>query len=452
MFKSIFENGLKACPEHLQDYIKSQNIIVIIGIFTSIGFTIFNYIEMGDAYFPTLFACICFCSAFVLTKNQQYLISRIIAFSGLFIPTFILAIYFRTDMGIRSWMMGYILAAAISSSIYFSFKEKSITATLWILTLIGLLASPYSDAFGIKKLELDILNNTSFIQLNIATSLGFLLVAIRLSEGMKNKTHLKNLELFSSMESKTEELEKQRLHLENQQKENELYRLEEQKRQWQTEGINIFSSLLREGNLEDIKDQFMKQMVEYLKLNQAAIFIAQTQDDKTILNMEACYAYGRNKNITAVVAPGEGLLGQCFLEKDEIYLLEIPEGYTKITSGLGEATPKCLCLAPLKVGDKVLGVVETASFKALEDHQRAFFLNLCEILASAIEQSKSTAETKKLLQASQKQAQKLSAQEEEMRQNIEELSSTQEQFERERKMLLEKIEELQKQKPLVESH
>jgi hypothetical protein len=64
----------------------------------------------------------------------------------------------------------------------------------------------------------------------------------------------------------------------------------------------------------------------------------------------------------------------------------------------------------------------------MAEHEIAFVKKLAENIASALANTKTNEQTKKLLKESQIQAEQLRAQEEEMRQNMEELSATQEQM------------------------
>lgn len=211
---------------------------------------------------------------------------------------------------------------------------------------------------------------------------------------------------------------------------------EDEKRSWATQGIAQFGELIR-SNSSDFSilgDTLLYHLIDYINANQAGIFIASEPDYQGVvsLNMISCFAYNRKKfqQRTVKVFPdyAETLLGQAYLEKEKIHLTEIPEDYLMITSGLGDASPKHLLLIPLKINEKVEGVLELASFDSFENYQIDFIERVCEMLASAITTVKNSENTKQLLQELQYQTESLKSQEEEMRQNMEELSATQDQM------------------------
>ncbi|MGC4020926.1 MAG: PAS domain S-box protein [Cyclobacteriaceae bacterium] len=151
---------------------------------------------------------------------------------------------------------------------------------------------------------------------------------------------------------------------------------------------------------------------------------------KSYLKLVACYAYDRKKFLDKKIEIGEGLVGQCFLEKEATYMTVIPSDYVRITSGLGEATPKCIYLQPVQTKDEIVGVLELASFHELKDFEKKFIQRATENIAAAIISSRTTHRIKLLLADSQQRAEEMKAQEEEMRQNMEELQATQEEISR----------------------
>ncbi|NJL13680.1 MAG: PAS domain-containing protein [Microscillaceae bacterium] len=78
--------------------------------------------------------------------------------------------------------------------------------------------------------------------------------------------------------------------------------------------------------------------------------------------------------------------------------------------------------------ERIEGVLEIASFQALEDYQIELIEKLGESLAASVASVKNAGRTTELLAELQEQTEMLRAQEEEMRQNMEELTITQEQM------------------------
>jgi len=218
----------------------------------------------------------------------------------------------------------------------------------------------------------------------------------------------------------------------------------EKKIAWVATGIANFSDILRKEFSEGFYDEIISGIINYTKSNQGGLFILEEIDRKKVLVMKSCYGYERKKFIDKTIDLGEGIAGQCFLEKRTIFVTEIPQYYTHITSGLGHATPSCLLVVPLKLNEEVVGVLELASFKEYESHEREFVEKIAENIASTIISIKVNERTKVLLEESQIQTENLKAQEEEMRQNMEEMQATQEEMARkelENQALLDEMQE-----------
>jgi hypothetical protein len=224
------------------------------------------------------------------------------------------------------------------------------------------------------------------------------------------------------------------------------------KRNWLSTGLAQTTILLRK-DYKDSKELFsgvLSFAIKYLSANQGSFFIVNNDSsNSTHLEMVACWAYSRQKFLSKTVQPGEGILGQAYLEKDIVYLKEIPIGYLNITSGLGDAPPRNLIVVPLINNDVVQGVIELASFNLFEDYQIDFLKQFADVIASVIASEKINFTTQKLLQSSQQQTEELRSQEEEMRQNMEELSATQEEMNRRQAEIQEVIDALRAENELL---
>lgn len=211
--------------------------------------------------------------------------------------------------------------------------------------------------------------------------------------------------------------------------EEEKRRNEDNQRNWVAEGLANFGEILRKDtdNLEELSYNLVSNLVKYVNANQGALFIIEDENEADKhLRMTACYAYDRRKFADKRVEWGEGTIGAAILEQETIYMTDLPSTYVHITSGLGEATPNCLLIVPLKFNDEVHGVLEIGAFHNIERFIVDFVEKVAESVGSTISNVKINTRTAKLLKESQEQAETLAAQEEQMRQNMEELQATQE--------------------------
>jgi len=212
----------------------------------------------------------------------------------------------------------------------------------------------------------------------------------------------------------------------------------DRRRNWSTSGLAQIGDILRASNASttDLYDNIIRFVVKYTESNQGGLFIYNEDDEQDkYLELAACYAFERKKFLNKKVDIGEGLVGQCFIEGEKIYLLDVPEEYITITSGLGGANPSALLLVTMKVNEKMYGVIELASFKKFEDFEIDLVEKLAESIASTISTVRTNESTRVLLEKTQQQTEEMRAQEEEMRQNMEELEATQEEMRRKEKHL-----------------
>lgn len=222
--------------------------------------------------------------------------------------------------------------------------------------------------------------------------------------------------------------------------------LEEKHRRWANEGLTKFADVLQSNtdNMDEFCSSIISNLVKYLHAIQGGMFlINDDDDDDKHVELKGAYAYERRKFLNKRIEIGEGLVGQCILEKKSIYLKEVPDNYVNVTSGLGKSNPNSIILVPLLLNEEVFGVVELVSFEEYLDHEIDFVEKLAESIASTVSSVKINQKTKSLLQQSQIQAEELRAQEEEMRQNMEELQATQEEMGRKEREYIERIEELE---------
>ncbi len=223
-------------------------------------------------------------------------------------------------------------------------------------------------------------------------------------------------------------------------------------RDWFNEGLAKLGEVLRKNNNDTatLADEILKSLITYLKINQGGLFLHHPSNgrDAAYLELIAMFAYDRKRFVNKRIELGEGLIGQCVLERATYYLKEIPQNYITITSGLGGAQPGSILIVPLVHNNIVYGAIEMASFKEMQQFEIEFVEKIAETIASTVATVQVNENTRKLLEHSQQMSEELKAQEEELRQNQEELQATQEQMarrqlelEQENKALKEMLEQ-----------
>ena len=140
---------------------------------------------------------------------------------------------------------------------------------------------------------------------------------------------------------------------------------------------------------------------------------------------------------------GEGLVGQCAQGKTAIVVGDLPAGYLRIGSGLGEAPPRLILLEPVIGKDAVLAVIEIAALRPFSATQRALIDELAPVMALNLDILARNLQTLDLLRDSQRQTEELQASEEELRTQAEELRASEEELRASEEELRAQREELQ---------
>lgn len=208
----------------------------------------------------------------------------------------------------------------------------------------------------------------------------------------------------------------------------ELRQIERQKLSWTQEGLTELSEVLRKGNtdFEEYLLSILSYILKYIKAEQGAIFLLNTLDkEHPFLQLRSAYAYDKKKALEAQIEIGESLVGRCFQEEETIYMTNIPEGYTFVSSGLGEHQPRCLFLMPLIFEKEAFGVVELAAFREFEDYEIDFLKVIGERIASSISVMEKNFQTQKVLERYEYQSAELKNIENTLAANTKELAEAQ---------------------------
>ena len=128
------------------------------------------------------------------------------------------------------------------------------------------------------------------------------------------------------------------------------------------------------------------------------------------LRRVATYGLAEVADLPTVIRLGEGLVGQCAQERRTLGLPNLPPGYLRITSGLGQAAPAQATAMPSMSGDSLLGVLEVASFRPPGGREKALLDELLPVVGMSLEVLQRNLRTEELLGQTQNQARQLETQ------------------------------------------
>ncbi len=191
---------------------------------------------------------------------------------------------------------------------------------------------------------------------------------------------------------------------------------------WLKTNLAKFSRMLQgQRDLLTVGKLILSELVPVVSAQQALFFTMQGQRDDSSLQLLASYAHHEGVAGPARVRVGEGLIGQCAVEKQRILLQRVPPDYLRISSGLGEAAPATIVVLPVLFEGVVKGVLELASFDHFSATHLAFLDQLMESIGIVLNTIEANTLTEDLLKQSQSLAGELQTQQEELWQTNQEL-------------------------------
>ncbi|PLZ95536.1 two-component system sensor histidine kinase/response regulator, partial [Fischerella thermalis CCMEE 5268] len=227
--------------------------------------------------------------------------------------------------------------------------------------------------------------------------------------------------------------------------------LKNNEQNWLKSNLARFSQMLQgQRSLENVARMILSELAPLMEAQQGVFYLMDYENEQPILKLLGSYAYQERKNLSNKFRLGEGLVGQCALEKQKIILTDAPSDYIRISSGLGEAKPLNIIVLPVLFENQVIAVIELASFYKFSDIHLTFLDQVSEIIGIVLNAILSDIRTQELLEESQRLTQQLQSQQQELTQQnrrleeqAKELQASEELLKQQQQELEESNEELQ---------
>jgi len=206
---------------------------------------------------------------------------------------------------------------------------------------------------------------------------------------------------------------------------------------WLKTNLAQFASMLQgQRDLIKVGNMILSELAPLVNVQHGVFYLAEQKEGETVLKLLSSYAFKERKQLSSEFRLGEGLVGQCAIEKQRILMTEVPDDYVQINSGLGKGTPLNIVALPIVFEGELQAVIELASFNRFSEISITFLDQLTENIGIMLNTIAATRRTEELLTESQSMAEELQNQQDELKQTNEELE--------------EKAIELEEQKEAVE--
>jgi len=192
---------------------------------------------------------------------------------------------------------------------------------------------------------------------------------------------------------------------------------------WLKTNLARFTGMLQgQRDLGTVGRMLLSELAPLVNAQQGVMYQMESEDSGALVMLSAFAGDGRDDHLRSLKL-GEGLIGQCAVEKRRMLISDLPPDRTvPIRSGLFEAVPRNVIVLPILFEDRVKAVIELASLGAFTASHLAFLEQLTSSIGIVLNSIEATMQTEGLLKQSQQLAAELQAQQKELQQTNEQLA------------------------------
>ncbi|MEA3155517.1 MAG: hypothetical protein QOK44_3106, partial [Betaproteobacteria bacterium] len=192
---------------------------------------------------------------------------------------------------------------------------------------------------------------------------------------------------------------------------------------WLKTNLAKFSRMMQgQRDLFTVAQTLLSELVPLVNAHQGVMYIMDVEGADHRLKQLAGYADMHEGGEPRRYRVGEGLVGQCAVEKQRLMLTDIPEQSIQISTGLMTARPRNVIVLPVLFEGEVKAVIELASLTEFTASHLAFLEQLTGSIGIVLNTIEATMRTEGLLKQSQELAAELQTQQKELQQTNDELA------------------------------
>jgi HAMP domain-containing protein/signal transduction histidine kinase/DNA-binding response OmpR family regulator len=193
---------------------------------------------------------------------------------------------------------------------------------------------------------------------------------------------------------------------------------------WLKTNIAKFTGMLQgQRELNTVGQMLLSELAPLVKAHQGTIYHLTGTNGDTQLRLLSSYAHGGKALLADTLSLGEGLAGQCAVEKKRILLADVPPDFITISSSLGEARQVSIIVLPVLFEGQTKAVIELASLDRFAEVNLNFLDLLTQSIGAVFNTIEATMRTEGLLTQSQQLTVELQSRQSELQQTNEELGT-----------------------------
>jgi signal transduction histidine kinase/HAMP domain-containing protein/DNA-binding response OmpR family regulator len=177
---------------------------------------------------------------------------------------------------------------------------------------------------------------------------------------------------------------------------------------WLKTNLAKFSRMLQgQRDLTAVGEMILSELAPVVRAHQAEFYVLTGEKEQQRLQLLASYASAGRRAHGKELDVGEGVVGQCAIEKRKILLLNVDGRRFRINTGLTRPQATEVLVMPVVFEGELRGVVELASLESFSHSHQAFLDQLMESIGIVINTIEANSRTENLLTQSQSLAEEL---------------------------------------------
>jgi CheY-like chemotaxis protein/signal transduction histidine kinase/HAMP domain-containing protein len=194
---------------------------------------------------------------------------------------------------------------------------------------------------------------------------------------------------------------------------------------WLKTNLARFTNMLQgQRDLVRVGQMLLSELAPLVGAQQGVLYQSSAEKEQAqgaSLRLLAAYADDGKNGHASSLRFGEGLVGQCAVDRRRLLITELPADTVRVGSGLFSALPKNVIVLPVQFEGEVKAVIELASLGSYTASQLAFLDQLTSNIGIVLNSIEATMQTEALLEQSQKLAAELQTQQKELQTTNEQL-------------------------------